>query len=582
MKNNSINNKHIFKLWKNINSKNKKKVIFVFFIGLLSSVLEILSIASIYPFLNFLTNSNQADNKFLDFLFVFSAAYDGNPKLFLLILFISLVFSSALFRLFNLWLNGYVAASIGTELSYKIFDSVLHQPLIFHKRNNSSKLITAISRHLDNTVLAINFSLIFITNVLASISIIFILLYLSPSFAPLIIFLFLVSYLLISILLKKRLVGISKKVVKNSNNITKIIQESLGSIRDILIDDLSKFYNSRYLEDDRSLRRAQFMGQFYSGAPKYILEVLGTAVIIYLIGFGLKDFENSDSIAIVGVFTLGAQRLLPIMQVAYTSFSQIKINYSAIGEVLNFLSLESSNYELSYRNNKPEIIKNISASNLSFGYLDKKFAIKDFNFEISKGEIIGIVGHSGSGKSTLLDILMGLLEPTKGNLFVNNLPLYNNENQWRVRSWRRNISHVPQNVYLCDEDIISNIAFGIPKNKVNFKLINKLLEITALKDVVESLPDKLRTNVGEKGVNLSGGQVQRIGIARALYKNPQILFLDEATSALDKETEDLVLNKIINFRKDEMTIILVTHRLSTLKYCNKVFKIQKNKKLTII
>jgi ABC-type bacteriocin/lantibiotic exporter with double-glycine peptidase domain len=215
--------------------------------------------------------------------------------------------------------------------------------------------------------------------------------------------------------------------------------------------------------------------------------------------------------------------------------------------------------------------KNIIIENLSFNYPGtSKSILTNVNMIISVGDFVGIVGESGSGKSTLVDILMGLYSPSFGSITVDSLNISKDP-----KSWRKNIGYVPQSIYLVDDTIIQNVAFGINEKDINFNSVKEAIKKAQLNDFIESLPEKYNTKVGERGVRLSGGQKQRLGIARALYHNPKILIFDEATSALDEKTEENVIKSVLNL-KNSYTIIMITHRLSTINNCDKLFTIVSN------
>jgi len=206
---------------------------------------------------------------------------------------------------------------------------------------------------------------------------------------------------------------------------------------------------------------------------------------------------------------------------------------------------------------------------LCFSYFsEQRQVIKETNLDIFKGDCIGLYGKTGSGKSTLIDIIMGLLQPTSGSIFIDG-KIINLENSCLLRS---QVSHVPQRVFLLDASIAENIAFAINSDLIDYELIKEVSSQAKLLDFVNSLPEGFNTIVGENGVKLSGGQVQRIGISRALYNKNPILILDEATSALDSQTESQIIDSII--KNNKTTIIMIAHRLSTLKYCNKIFEMK--------
>ena len=279
----------------------------------------------------------------------------------------------------------------------------------------------------------------------------------------------------------------------------------------------------------------------------------------------------NSAIPILGVLALGAQRLLPAMQQSYAAYTSIKGARSSLNDVIKLLEQPLPDYA---NQPVPEPIpfeKGIELDNLSFRYSkESPWVLENINLKLPKGAHIGFVGITGSGKSTLIDIIMGLLLPTSGELLIDNRPV-NNINR---RAWQVRISHVPQNIYLSDSTIEENIAFGVPKDEIDPLQIKKVTQQAQLTEVIEHLRDGFQTIVGEQGVKLSGGQRQRIGIARALYKNANVIILDEATSSLDNETEQAVMQSIEGLGK-EFTIITIAHRLTTLKGCDQIVSLDK-------
>jgi ATP-binding cassette subfamily B protein len=262
-----------------------------------------------------------------------------------------------------------------------------------------------------------------------------------------------------------------------------------------------------------------------------------------------------------------------VIQQLYANITKLKSNESSLKRVLFYLDLKKSDESHSLTQFDLTFINQIELNNIFFKYnLNSNYVISDLNLVIEKGTKIGFVGESGSGKSTLLDILMGLLTPTKGNIFIDSVPL----NIYNIEAWMNKIANVPQTIFLSDSTIAENIAFGIPKEQIDLNLLKYVSSVANISKTIEGWENSYDTLVGERGVRLSGGQKQRIGIARALYKKSDILILDEATSALDEDTENAVMSEIEKFGKD-MTVLIIAHRVSTLKVCDKVCELLNGK-----
>ena len=291
-----------------------------------------------------------------------------------------------------------------------------------------------------------------------------------------------------------------------------------------------------------------------------------------------RSTDTNQFIPLLGTFALASQRLIPSMQQIYAGWAGIVSYSEGLKNIVDILNLK--NKRKSYKSLKilPYRLKNsFELNSINYRYKgSSSLSIEDINFKIYKGEKIGIIGKTGVGKSTLLDIIMSLLKPTQGKIFIDNTQLYNSDKLINEESWRQSISHVPQTIFLSDESIAKNIAFGIPEGEINFSKVKKVAKLASIKSFIESLTNDYDTRVGERGIMLSGGQRQRIGIARALYRDASLLILDEATSALDSITEKKILENIFYYRKN-LTIIMVAHRLSTLSVCDRIINLERGK-----
>jgi ATP-binding cassette subfamily B protein len=371
----------------------------------------------------------------------------------------------------------------------------------------------------------------------------------------------------------------SKTIADQSTQMIKSLQEGLGGIRDVLIDGTQQFYCKLYRNADLPLRRASGNNEFISGSPKYAMEAIGMTLIAGLAYLMTQqESEMLTAIPVLGALALGAQRLLPALQQAYASYSTIKGSKSSFEDVLNLLDQPLPEHADQPLPEPISFSQEIKLNNLNFRYSeDAPWVLKNVNLSLKKGSRIGFMGVTGSGKSTLLDIIMGLLPVTEGGLMIDNQTI-NSQNR---RAWQAHIAHVPQNIYLSDGTIEENIAFGIAKELIDHQRIKKAAQQAQIAELIEEWKDGYQTLVGERGVRLSGGQRQRIGIARALYKQANVLIFDEATSALDNETEQAVMDAIEDLGK-EITVLIIAHRLTTLKGCDKIVKLDKNHTIHIL
>jgi ATP-binding cassette subfamily B protein len=337
----------------------------------------------------------------------------------------------------------------------------------------------------------------------------------------------------------------------------------------VLLDGNQEFYCQIYKNADSALRRAQGKSMFIGASPRYVTEALGMLLIA---GLAYSLAHQSDGIAkaipVLGALALSAQRLLPVLQQAYSSWIQIASSQASLRDTLELLDQPLPNY-LNQPKMRMPFNRSIALKKIEFQYEKKNtYVLKGLSLTIPKGGRIGFIGETGSGKSTLLDIVMGLLSPTRGVIEVDG-QIITPDNKG---AWQENIAHVPQVIYLTDSTIEENIAFGVPRNKIDQSRVKRVAQQAQISNIIESWPNQYQTFIGERGVRLSGGQRQRIGIARALYKQANIIIFDEATSALDSDTESAVMQAIDGLSND-LTLLIIAHRLTTLSGCNQIVEL---------
>lgn len=367
---------------------------------------------------------------------------------------------------------------------------------------------------------------------------------------------------------------------KYTAEMSKWVNQGFGSLKETKVMQREKFFTDEFYSAYSKYTDSSTAYQFIQRLPRAIIELVTIGGILLLIAVKMILKSNPDSlIASLGVLALAAMRIMPCLNRIVSLFNDIKFSMPLFNEMYDDLMIVKKNKDLAERNlaeEKKDVLpfeKEISVEHLSFAYPSKtdKNVLNDVNFKISKGSFCGIIGPSGAGKTTFVDILLGLLPPVNGAVFVDGKDIYKN-----IGGWLDNIAYVPQSIYLIDGSIRENIAFGYTKEQIDDAKIEKVLHMAELYDFVQSLPEKENSNVGDRGSKLSGGQRQRIGIARALYNEPNVLVLDEATSALDNETEKQITDTILKL-KGQITIIAIAHRLSTLEQCDFKIKFENGK-----
>ena len=543
---------------------------------IIASLAEIISIGAVLPFLGILTAPEQVYQHSLMQPVIQILALTEPKQLILplTILFITAALLTGIIRLTLLYAMTRFSFATGADLSINIYRRTLYQAYEVHVSRNSSEVIngiitktnTVISGVISPTLNLIS-SIILLIGIMGALFAINLTIALSASIG------FGLLYWMVIRYTKTHLKDNSKTIADQSTQMIKSLQEGLGGIRDVLIDGTQQFYCKLYRSADLPLRRASGNIVFIGGSPKFAMEAIGMTLIAGLAYLMIQQEGGVvKAIPVLGALALGAQRLLPALQRAYSSYSQIKGSKSSFEDVLNLLDQRLPEYADQPLPESIPFAKEIKLNNLNFRYSeDSPWVLKNINLSLKKGSRIGFMGVTGSGKSTLIDIIMGLLPPTEGGLMIDNQTI-NNQNR---RAWQAHIAHVPQNIYLSDSTIEENIAFGIEKKLINHQRVKKAAQQAQISELIEQWKDGYQTFVGERGIRLSGGQRQRIGIARALYKQADVLIFDEATSALDNETEQAVM-KAIDDLGEEITILIIAHRLTTLKDCNNIIKLDKD------
>ncbi len=560
------------RIWHHLSRRKRRQFALLLVLMLLTSFMEIISIGAVIPFLAILTDptyvfTHARAQPIINFFGVIE------PKQLLLPLTLAFCFAVLIagsMRLTMLWVNSRLSFAAGAELSINIYRRTLYQPYSVHVARNSSEIINGIASKTNNTINTINSIITIIATFFTLTGILVTLLILEPFIGLAVFGGFGVIYTLIIRFTRIRLLTNGHIIARESTNVIKSIQEGLGGIRDVLIDANQNVYCQIYTRADQPLRRAQGNNAFISSSPRFLMEALGILLIAF-IAYIMSQQPNgiAKGIPMLGAFALGAQRLLPLLQQVYSAWSSFQGSRVSLQDTLELLDQPIPNYAYQSPTSSFPFRKHIKLKQISFRYSrEGPWVISNLNLTINKGSRVGFIGTTGSGKSTLLDIVMGLLEPTIGCIYVDD-KLITQDNQ---RGWQCQIAHVPQVIFLFDSTIEENIAFGVPKKEINHNRVQQAAQQAQIASFIESLPNKYKSFVGERGIGLSVGQRQRIGIARALYKKADVIIFDEATSALDSETEQEVMTAL-EFISSDITILMIAHRLSTLKGCSQIVEI---------
>ena len=575
----------ILNLLSRLSTKRRTQLLGLAVLMTLTSVLQVVFILSVMPFLNILTNPAAMSAGYRIFVVQFFKLQflDNHESLVLLITIIFVVLALALgvSRTITAWLSGRMAAAIGNDLSDEVFYRTLLQPYIVHLNRNTSEVMTGIAQvnGIISGVLAPCLQLFASAVIFGGALLSVILVSWKATFAAVI--LLGGSYLLIAARLHRPLQRNGQILMKVAEQELRVMQESLGGIRDMLIDNSQLMHRERYRSLTTITRRITADTGFLHSFPRFVVEALAYA-LIGIGGYSLVGRQGTilASLPLLGVFALAAQSILPNLQQMYSCWSSIRASGASLQRVMDLLSqpIDMSLLPISAANKSKALFQwhqSIELSNISFAYNNfNSPTLSSICLEIGKGQRIGLVGPTGSGKTTLTDILMGLLAPGKGTLFVDGMAVGGSE--LPLVRWRSCVAHVPQSLYLADTSIADNIAFGCDRASIDLDHLAKVCKEAQLDGFLASLPDGWNTSVGERGLRLSGGQRQRIGIARALYRSCSFLVLDEATSALDTVTESRVMAAIDQLTSD-LTMIIVAHRLSTVQHCDRIIFIEQGR-----
>ena len=561
------------RLWYCISHRRRRQFGSLLALMIFTSFAEILSIGAVLPFLAVLTAPSRvfeshAAQPFIQMLNI------NTPDQLLLPLTIAFglaAFIAGAMRLLLLWASTRLSFATGADLSINIYRRTLYQPYAVHVARNSSEVISGISGKANGVIYSIITPiLILISSSIMLVAILIALLSVDPIIALAAFGGFGVIYGFIIWFTRNQLLINSQRIARESTYVIKSLQEGLGGIRDVLIDGSQATYCQIYRDADHPLRTAQGNNLFISQSPRYGMEALGM-LLIAVLAYALARQPDgiAKAIPILGALALGAQRLLPVLQQAYAAWSSIQSEQASLQDTLELLGQPLPDYADQLVTNPMSFQQQISLKQLSFQYGPQTpWVLKNLNFTIAKGSRVGFIGTTGSGKSTLLDIVMGLLQPTEGVFEIDGQIV----TMGNHRAWQAHIAHVPQTIFLSDSTIEENIAFGVPPDQIDNVRVKQAAQQAQIADAIESWPKQYQTFVGERGIRLSGGQRQRIGIARALYKQADVIIFDEATSALDNDTEFAVMQAIEGLSK-ELTILIIAHRLTTLKNCTQIVEL---------
>ena len=562
----------------------KKKEKFQISLLLIGSIImaffEVVGVASILPFMSMVLDPDQiSSNQILSFLFNFFKFDNVETFLFYsgVAVLVLLAFSN-FFSAFMYWAITYFSKMQGHIISMRLLKHYLSNNYLFFIERNSSDLGKNILSEIDRVVKGVVLqALQAISKAILTIVVFTFLIYINPFIAIISVLSIGGAYFIFYIISRSYLSTIGEKQSIALFHRYRTVDEAMMGIKDIKLKSLERNFIARFRQPSIDNARFSAQGLVIAILPRYLLETVAFGGIISIILILLSnDVLISEIIPVLSLYAVAGYRLLPAVQNIYSAQSMIKYNRPALMIIINDLKEIETEEKNELSNEVDQMIKfdrKITVNDIFFKYpKSKKNVIDGISLSILKNTSIGFAGSTGSGKTTLIDVILGLLDPKKGNIIVDDT-IINNQN---LLSWQNKISYVPQTIFLIDESISSNIAFGIKREEIDHDKVAKAAQLANLDRFVEDLPEKYDTLVGENGVKLSGGQRQRIGIARALYNEPEVLVLDEATSALDGITENYVMEAIESL-SNKLTLIIVAHRITTIENCDMIYFLEEGK-----
>jgi len=563
-----------------LSPSERKRASLLLIMIFIMALLDMIGVASILPFMSVLTNPSLIEtNLILNFMFKASSIFKiENHQQFIFALGVAvfiLLIISLTFKALTTYVQVNFVLMREHSIAKRLVEGYLKQPYGWFLNRNSTDLGKNILSEVSTIINSgLNPIIELISKSMVTITLVILLIIVDTKLALMVGLSLAVVYGAIFYFIKNILNRIGKKRLMNNQLRFSAVIEAFGAVKVVKVGGLEQAYIKLFSNSAKIFAQTQATAKVIAQLPRFILEAIAFGGVLLMILYIISQTGSFNSaLPILSLYVFAGYRLMPALQSIYNSFASLTFVSPSLDKLYDDLkNLKSFN-----ENQNQGILslsKTINLKNIYYNYPDASgYVFKEVNISVPAKSSVGFIGATGSGKTTMVDIILGLLEPQKGTLEIDGEVI----TKQNVRSWQRSIGYVPQHIYLSDDTVAANIAFGVESEDINQNLVERASKIANLHEfVIDELPRQYQTTVGERGVRLSGGQRQRIGIARALYHNPQVLILDEATSALDNDTEKVVMEAVNNLGKD-ITIILIAHRLNTVKNCDIIFKFEKGK-----
>ena len=554
-------------VWRLFTRSDRIAFIRIVFMVIIGMFLETVSLGIVVPIIGILTQDNyQEKYPWIVDLFGSLSREELISAVMVAMVFIYIVRS--LFLFWSLWIQKGFSASVSGRLSQSLFSIYLRQPYMFHLQRNSSTLMRNAKNATSVVTCGVDPFLVLLTDGLVAIAMFSLLIYVEPIGTLAVLLVFGVSTLLFQRLTRRRIDNWGYRVDYHETKILQHLQEGFGGAKDVKILGRENEFLSQH---EKHLGESIRINRIYNvilTLPRSFMEIITiVGLCLLVVSMVVRDRPLSDIVPILGLFAAAAFRVMPSINRLLMATQTLIFNRSIIASVYRDFLLDSP--EVNSAQRLEPFAKQLELKDVSFKYPTAASpSLQEVSLVVKRGEAVGFVGPSGAGKSTLVDVILGLFAPTSGVVSVDGSDVHQN-----LRNWQNQIGYVPQAIYLTDDTLRRNVAFGLNDENIDDDLVREAIHLAQLQEFVSTLPDGLETVVGERGVRLSGGQRQRIGIARALYHKPSVLVLDEATSSLDTPTEHGVM-QAVQALQGSKTVIIVAHRLSTVEYCDRLYRIE--------
>ena len=557
-------------LWTALSPRRRRQLLALQGLSLLAALGEVANLGALLPFLQLLAKPEEG----LRALGPLSAPLRALPSQYLLLIlglgFMAVVVLSSLLRVATIQVQLRLAALITADLGEQVFAAILARPYGWHLQHNSSNTLGFLTKDVDQVFLSVQALLLVVVNLAIVLLLGGSLIALAPGVMLVVGLLLAGFYLLVFQFTRATLRSDGERLTSNYQASLQVAQEGLGGIRDVLLDQTQAFFLEAYRSRNLSYRLAIASINIKAQVPRYLIEGFAVLLIVAVsLTMALSGQGIERQLPLLGTLALGAYRLLQPLQQCFGALGNLQANQASLRRLQPFLALpQPSPAEPAAPAIQPQDAPLLQFQQLSFRYsAEGPWVLRELELSLAAGERLAFVGSTGSGKSTCSDMILGLLAPSQGRVLVQGLDLQ--ATPGLAAAWRTRVAHVPQQIYLSDASFAANIAFGVPADRIDAARVRRAAEQARIAELIAASPEGYDTLVGERGVRLSGGQRQRIGIARALYKQAQLLVLDEATSALDNRTEAEVM-AAIEALDQQITVVLIAHRLSTVERCDRI------------